>query len=190
MIIEQYYTFLEIYPRLFSLFKYIFMNIYEKIKEARLRLGLNQSEFSNELGLLQKDVSKVENGQRKFIPNRYFEYFFEKGFDINSFYNDEIPLQKISNKLDFLMESMPSYKMTPDEPLLNTLKNSLSFHRKEQVIDLFDRFNENGQTKVDLFELQIIAHWERHYLAEFQQMQRDIKELRDLLREMSKQNNP
>lgn len=165
------------------------MNAYKKIKEARELEGLKQSEMADILGISQNNISKLESGQAKFIPNSYIEFLASKGYDINTLFNDDLPLQKLNYQFHSLMESRPMYMRAPDEPLLNMLKRSLSFQRKEQVTDLFDRFNENGQTKVDLFELQIIAHWERHYLAEFQQVQRDIKELRDQLSQISKQNN-
>lgn len=38
----------------------------ETLRAERKRLGLNQSEFGQELGIIMTDISKIENGRKKF----------------------------------------------------------------------------------------------------------------------------
>ena len=38
----------------------------ETLKIERKRLGLNQSEFGQELGIIMTDISKIENGRKRF----------------------------------------------------------------------------------------------------------------------------
>lgn len=45
------------------------MEAHQKIKEARELLGLSQIEFAQHIGVTQKDVSQMESGNKKFIPN-------------------------------------------------------------------------------------------------------------------------
>lgn len=75
--------------------------IFSKLKQARELLNLTQGGIAeavstflgadNEANTLsQKEVSKLENGQRAFIPNGYIAFLLQKGIDINSLYDDSI----------------------------------------------------------------------------------------------------
>lgn len=59
----------------------------KKIKDARLLLGKTQGQVASESGLLQKEISKIESGVRKFIPNQYIEYLYQQNIDLNSIFD-------------------------------------------------------------------------------------------------------
>jgi phage repressor protein C with HTH and peptisase S24 domain len=70
------------------------MNVFSKIKEARELLGQTQSAFAVSVGANQKDVSKIEQGSKKFIPNKYIEYLIKENFDINTLFNSNLKLSR------------------------------------------------------------------------------------------------
>lgn len=62
--------------------------IYVKLREIREELGLTQSQIATESGILQKDISRIENGGTKFIPNELIHYLYNKGVNVNLLYDD------------------------------------------------------------------------------------------------------
>jgi transcriptional regulator with XRE-family HTH domain len=69
------------------------MDIYSKLKAAREMLDLSQKRAAEDSGMLQKDLSRLENGKRVHIPNRYLSFLHQKGLDINSIFSDsELPI--------------------------------------------------------------------------------------------------
>lgn len=68
-----------------------------KIKEARELLELTQLEAAKKSGLSQRDVSQLENGKKEFIPTNYIQFLNKNGIDINSLFNNDIPISKHKN---------------------------------------------------------------------------------------------
>lgn len=73
------------------------MTIYERIKIARELIGISQTEASARSGILQKDISQIENGKKTFIPNEYIQFLYNEGVDINSIYDESknVTLKKL-----------------------------------------------------------------------------------------------
>ncbi|TZF81784.1 hypothetical protein FW774_17155 [Pedobacter sp. BS3] len=72
------------------------MLIYEKLKAIRMLLGLSQSEASALSGIQQKDISLLEKGNKKFIPNEYILFLYKQGVDINSLFDDNREIEVYS----------------------------------------------------------------------------------------------
>jgi phage repressor protein C with HTH and peptisase S24 domain len=66
---------------------------YPNLKDARLFLGLSQTQVSAESGVSQATISKIESGKAEFIPTEYILYLKSKGIDLNWLYSDlELPI--------------------------------------------------------------------------------------------------
>ena len=57
--------------------------IFNRLKESRVALDLNQGEIAAKIGYTQKDVSLIEHGKKKFIPNEYILFLRKNGININ-----------------------------------------------------------------------------------------------------------
>jgi len=68
------------------------MTVYDKLKEARNILGLSQSEAAFKANLKQKDLSLLEGGNKKFVPEEYIQFLYNEGIDINSIYDLRKPV--------------------------------------------------------------------------------------------------
>ena len=65
------------------------MDIYKKLKAAREMLGLNQRDAAKHANVSQRDISMLENGNKKFVPNEYIQFLNNNGIDINSIYDSK-----------------------------------------------------------------------------------------------------
>ena len=54
-----------------------------RIRLARKTLGMTQSQLSLATGMLQKDISRIENGKLKFIPFPLLDGLCSLGIDLN-----------------------------------------------------------------------------------------------------------
>lgn len=91
------------------------MKSFEKIKASRERLGLNQSQFAKAVGVTQKDVSLLESGRKKFIPNKYIDFLIENDFDLNSVFNDDLDLRmNFDDNINQVRENTTVYKLRTD----------------------------------------------------------------------------
>src|ERR1700748_417361 len=64
------------------------MTIAERLKIARELTGFSQTEAGTRSGVGQKEISLLEKGTRKFIPNQYMQFLQKEGIDINSLFDD------------------------------------------------------------------------------------------------------
>ena len=71
------------------------MEVHLKIKQARESLNMSQLDFATAVGVSQKDVSMIESGKKKFIPNKYIEFLVQNNFDINTIFNSTLELKKL-----------------------------------------------------------------------------------------------
>lgn len=55
----------------------------KRIRLARKTLGMTQSQLSLATGILQKDISRIENGRLKFIPFPLLDGLCALGIDLN-----------------------------------------------------------------------------------------------------------
>ena len=72
--------------------------VFNKIKEIRKSLNLTQAEFATAAGVNASDVSKLENGEKKFIDIDIIQFLKKKGVDINKLFDESI------NNLDSMIE--------------------------------------------------------------------------------------
>lgn len=69
--------------------------LHERLKEIRMDSGLKQTEVEALSGFLQKDISKYESGQAKFIPNEYILFWYKKGYNLNWLYSGKGPKKRV-----------------------------------------------------------------------------------------------
>jgi len=76
------------------------MELFEKLFIARKLLSLKQKEAAELSGVKQSIISILERGERDTVPYEYFRFFYQKGIDINWFYDEEDSLNNVfqSNK--------------------------------------------------------------------------------------------
>lgn len=117
------------------------MNAFEKIKLAREKLGYNQSEFADFIGVTQKDVSMIESGNKKFIPIKYIEFLMKNGFDINSLFDENEEIGKIEE----VNEPQSVYKLKTDR-IING-NQSVPLYDIEAVAGLVPLFNDQKHEK-------------------------------------------
>lgn len=125
------------------------MNVYDKIKEARMSLGQTQTMFAKEIGVTQKDVSKLEKGDKKFIPNEYIDYLISKGFDINTLFNSNLDLGKVEE----MKVSEPSevYKLRTDKSLQ---LQSIPLYNMQAIAGITPIFSDlNSQEPIDFLHI-------------------------------------
>ncbi|WP_252723727.1 S24 family peptidase [Winogradskyella psychrotolerans] len=121
------------------------MKSFEKIKQSRERLRLNQSQFAKAVGVTQKDVSLLESGNKKFIPNKYIDFLIAKDFDLNTVFNDDLDLQmKNSPNNKQLNENTTVYKLRTDK---NYEEQSIPLYNIEATAGLVNLFQNNSDQR-------------------------------------------
>ncbi|WP_240911297.1 helix-turn-helix domain-containing protein [Yeosuana marina] len=128
------------------------MNAFEKIKKAREMLGLSQSDFAESVGVTQKDVSLLESGNKKFIPNKYIDFLIDKGFDLNTIFDDTLKLN-YKNEIDLktLNETTKVYQLRTDRN--HDIQNIPLFNLEATagLVELFQ--NQGDQTPIDTIRI-------------------------------------
>lgn len=69
------------------------MLIYNKLKEVRKLLKLTQTQVTEATGISQRDISQIENGEKKFIPTEYIQFLNKWNVPLDLIYNDDISLE-------------------------------------------------------------------------------------------------
>lgn len=85
----------------------------EKLKQVRTLLGLNQTQMADAVGMKQKDVSQLENGERKFIPNEVIRFMYESGIDLNSVFDPVAKVRKAETGLLVTSSDREAYQVQP-----------------------------------------------------------------------------
>ncbi len=117
------------------------MKAYQKIKEAREQMGLNQSEFARAVGVTQKDVSILESGNKKFIPNQYIKYLLNSSFDLNSIFDDHSELRKKS--FTTINEPTSVYRMRTDSDITTQLVPLYNLEATAGLVELFRNHSDD-----------------------------------------------
>lgn len=117
------------------------MKAFDKIKKARELMGLNQSEFASKVGVTQKDVSILENGNKKFIPNQYIEYLLNSSFDLNSIFDDQSDLRK--KEVTEVNEASSVYRMRTDNYINSQLVPLYNLEATAGLVELFQNHADN-----------------------------------------------
>lgn len=85
-------------------------SIHERLRACRLKLGLNQQSFSEKVDINQKDVSLIESGKRKYIPEQYFLFLSSEGIDLNWLYTGKGEM--------FLRDTLLKYNSSREVPVV------------------------------------------------------------------------
>lgn len=151
------------------------MDPFKKIKKARKELGLTQTEMAKALGLSQNAVSKLESGQKKFIPNKYILYLQEKGYDINSIFNDQLPLQKLP-KISPSHDKRGSYGLVGNDlSLKDKIIRFLELPDETALNTFLDQIDETGDVSQHPLEKLVLRVWEKKYLSKFNSLVRQME---------------
>ena len=103
-------------------------SISKRLKEARNKLGLKQSDVATDLGIKQKSISEIENGHIQNIPNTYIYYFFEKSISLEWIYGKDKNMfvqDKIINKNEEKNKENSDNKVAKSKSLLNLFDKEL-----------------------------------------------------------------
>jgi len=122
------------------------MTAFEKIKEAREKLGLSQKDFALSVGVTQKDVSMLEAGNKKFIPNKYIDFLLSENFDLNSIFDDDQDL-KFKTELENstgVNEGTQVYTLRTDR---NHDFQNIPLYNIEATAGLVELFQNKGDLK-------------------------------------------
>lgn len=57
------------------------MEIHNKLRDSRIKLGLTQKKVANDLGFSVSTITKYESGEKKAPPMKYVNYLASKGID-------------------------------------------------------------------------------------------------------------
>ncbi len=150
------------------------MNEFDKIKMAREELGLSQSDLAGLMGDVPNAVSKLEAGQKKFIPNKYVKFLVGKNYDINTLFDDEKELKKVSDDSNSISEPKENYYKATDKELLKRIIQHFGLHNKMQLVEYLTQLDEKRDT-VSLLEITTLKVWENKYLEKFEYMERRLQ---------------
>ena len=78
----------------------------EFLKKERKKKGLNQSDFGQKIGIIMTDISKIENGRKKFP--------FQNLENLSEFIDKEINQLNTLFVADILVEEVHKYKCSDD----------------------------------------------------------------------------
>ena len=131
------------------------MTPYEKIKEARTQLSLNQADFADAVGVSQNEVSKLEKGGKKFIPNSYISFLSEKGYDLNTLFDDNQPLKKLQQDHNILQEPKARYLQRTDVMQKNQMIPLFNIEAAAGLVELFQHVDE--KTPIDFLSIPNLA---------------------------------
>lgn len=127
------------------------MKIHEKIGKYLEENYAKQLDFANDLGISQKDVSKMVSGQKKFIPNEYFEFFMRKGYDLNTLFDDDLPLKKVSEDKKTVSEPKARYLRRTDVMQKNQMIPLFNIEATAGLVELFNHVDE--KTPIDFISI-------------------------------------
>ena len=76
--------------------------INDRIRRVRELLSMNQQDIAVRAGLAQRDLSRIENGRAKFIPNELMHFLHKIGVNMNYLYGDQdaLPFSHTSTHLN------------------------------------------------------------------------------------------
>lgn len=103
----------------------------KKLKEARLLVKLTQLEMAKGVGIAQKDVSNIENGTRQYIPNQYISFLYEKGIDIASLFDPNIPTVHFRTNLGSSLSNVNLISKPNSKPI--SKKKELGLHKEDKT---------------------------------------------------------
>ncbi|WP_100615587.1 helix-turn-helix domain-containing protein [Confluentibacter citreus] len=89
----------------------------EFLKKERGKKGINQSDFGQEIGIIMTDISKIENGRKKFpfVNLKNLADFLEKDLEelktlyVADIIVDEVHKYKCSDKVFSIAEAQSKY---------------------------------------------------------------------------------
>ncbi len=71
-----------------------------KLTEARQKLKYSQSEMAEKSGIQRSDISRLENGEKKFLPLTLLNFLHSSGFDLNSLFDpNSNSIQQLSGNI-------------------------------------------------------------------------------------------
>lgn len=129
------------------------MLIYSKLKIARVHIGVSQTDAAKDSGVTQRDISQLENGEKKFIPTEYIQYLNRNNIPLELLFNDNISekyfqyeLENISKKSFDVKDKSLSIVAEPENhynlvkiPLLDvSVAAGLSGFINDSNVDIID----------------------------------------------------
>ncbi len=151
------------------------MDAFKKIKNARKELGFTQTDLAKALGLSQNDVSKLESGRKKFIPNKYILFLMEKGYDINSIFNDKLPLRKLPKDSPYTNVGQGNASSGNDLPLKDKVMRLLGLSDEVALDEFLSHMDAPDTMLQHPLEKLFLMAWEKKYLSKFNSLVRQME---------------
>jgi hypothetical protein len=108
----------------------------QKLKMARSLIGDNQLTASKKSGILQKDISLMESGKKKYIPIQYLSYLLRNDIDLNTLFNEKKELEKIEKKDQYFdLKNQNLVLENKVEELNERLKNIRNYLSTENLLE-------------------------------------------------------
>jgi transcriptional regulator with XRE-family HTH domain len=79
----------------------------DRLREIRVKLGFNQSQASDLSGVLQKEISLLENDKRENIPIEYINWLGNLSVNMNWVYFERGPIFLNSNYMNLSFTEHP-----------------------------------------------------------------------------------
>ena len=115
-------------------------------------LSLNQNEMAIKSGLTQRDVSRIESGKAKFIPNHFMHFLHKTGVNMNYLYGDKdaLPFSHTNTHLNDKYGNEKNTFVEGEET--NTEKDvGKNYHfNSDRLIELIDKLEGDRETKEKL----------------------------------------
>ncbi|MGE9310794.1 hypothetical protein ACLOAU_04090 [Niabella sp. CJ426] len=114
--------------------------IAQKLKNARILLGENQTDAGIKSGIHQKTISLMEAGKRKEINLSYLIYLQNRGIDLNSLFDKNQEIKTIEKQIE---KSALEKKIQEQEEMIHLLRDAVELrNRKIQELMSLDAVHQ------------------------------------------------
>ena len=102
--------------------------IAQKLKNARILLGENQTDAGFNSGIHQKTISLMESGKRKEINLDYLIYLQNRGIDLNSLFDKNQEIKTIGKNVE---KSDLEKRIAEQEEMIQLLRDAVELRNRK-----------------------------------------------------------
>ena len=118
--------------------------LHNKIKAARLKVGLTQVVIEDKHGIAQETISRIETGKTKTVPTDYFQLLYDNGIDLNSLFNRSVSEPSLQRNIEDQNDSDGMVRLT--EIIEEKDKEIIKLNGKIEA--LYEVIHGKGSSKV------------------------------------------
>lgn len=102
--------------------------IAQKLKNARILLGENQTDAGINSGINQKTISLMEAGKRKEINLDYLIYLYNRGIDINTLLDENQETKTIGKNIEI---PVLQKRIAEQEEMIQLLRDAIELRNRK-----------------------------------------------------------